>query len=580
MLGLEFRNNRGTDLISDTAFNWDKPSSWEPPKGYRSEEDVAKGEKLWQKRDHLVDGWDGERIKAACADCHVKSGYDLEYFGFSNKSIIQRSRFHGLSKKKGKRIAAYIRSIKLKTEAGKQYAPPGRPWDPPYQPGPTAEASRSEGADRTDGKSFEKLPPAFWAAGAGSEWALKWDSQTKKYLFPDGISVDRYDVKAGPQDEGYLNVRQIPLQMQMPDWNEWLPVHHPIDVWGEEFTSHKIWKTYSDGYLRERLKQAKERDEPGRLHHGINSLFSPLQRSGRGIQAFRGREIEDDKYDPGIAELSRMQWAAVKVFEILHTNHFEDDAREVYGDGAEPLQWISNSRMPFDLATHITGRGNPKGEGVMPHYFNTAWYTLQLIINPGGGNSPGINPLDWRYQYMWLGSLASAPDPDAWRYTVTYLKHLNLAERMEDEDWKHSPEEWHLRHASPALFLRSDGFASSSLKGFSSEDYRKVANVAAKFLVDGMVPEPISEWTRRPDRSLGLQDRNTVPEPLNRSVAQKEHTVGALLRVFRDWGEAGVDYQYLKELADWSNRAYPKGNWRAKVDKYRSNPEADCFERL
>src|SRR6266700_3585134 len=46
----------------------------------------------------------------------------------ANGSIISRSRFHGLSTLEGEQIASYIRSLPV--------SHPGRPWNPPYQPGP------------------------------------------------------------------------------------------------------------------------------------------------------------------------------------------------------------------------------------------------------------------------------------------------------------------------------------------------------------------------------------------------------------------------------------------------------------
>ena len=36
-------------------------------------------------------------IQATCADCHAVDGRDLKYFNYSNRSIIERSKFHNLT---------------------------------------------------------------------------------------------------------------------------------------------------------------------------------------------------------------------------------------------------------------------------------------------------------------------------------------------------------------------------------------------------------------------------------------------------------------------------------------------------
>ena len=76
-----------------------------------------------------------------------------------------RSRFHGLSEQQGQQIASYIRSLPVPS--------PGRPWNPPYQPGPGLDAQ----------------PVVNWAAGAGLAWVLDNDSGTLPFLF--GSNMDR-----------------------------------------------------------------------------------------------------------------------------------------------------------------------------------------------------------------------------------------------------------------------------------------------------------------------------------------------------------------------------------------------------
>jgi hypothetical protein len=138
-------------------------------------------------------------IHAHCSDCHAQDGRDLKYFNFSSVSIVARSRFHGPSELQGRQIASYIRSLPGPN--------PGRPWNPPYQPG----------------HGLDDRRVADWAAGAGLEWVLDADIDTLPFLF----------AKTGPagtfRAASDLNPREIPIAFQLPDWNHWLPRVHPLD---------------------------------------------------------------------------------------------------------------------------------------------------------------------------------------------------------------------------------------------------------------------------------------------------------------------------------------------------------------
>jgi cytochrome c553 len=181
---------------------------------------------------------DAPQIRAHCSDCHAHDGRDLKYFGFSNASIEARSRFHGLSDLQGQQIASYIRSLPVPS--------PGRPGNPPYQPGPGLDAR----------------PVADWAAGAGLSWALDSDSATLPFIFAPSHEVagrSATDGLASPpgwsaivqlnspnsfRPDGHLNPREIPISLQLPDWSHWLPRVHPLDAWGAVFQDSEFFELY------------------------------------------------------------------------------------------------------------------------------------------------------------------------------------------------------------------------------------------------------------------------------------------------------------------------------------------------
>ena len=150
VLDFDFVDSSDTMCVSNGEKTEENPDNWSAPSGYGSSSDINTGETLWRQRNLLVNSplTPNQTIAASCSDCHAQDGLDLKYFSYSNKSIIDRSKFHGLNVNQGSRIAAYIRSL--------SYSNPGRPWNPPYQPGPGLDAK----------------PIEEWAAGAGIDAVL------------------------------------------------------------------------------------------------------------------------------------------------------------------------------------------------------------------------------------------------------------------------------------------------------------------------------------------------------------------------------------------------------------------------
>jgi hypothetical protein len=44
--------------------------------------------------------------------------------------------------------------------------------------------------------------------------------------------------------DGNLNAREIPISLQLPDWNSWLPRVHPKDAWGSDFAQSEFAALY------------------------------------------------------------------------------------------------------------------------------------------------------------------------------------------------------------------------------------------------------------------------------------------------------------------------------------------------
>ncbi|HEV3332052.1 MAG TPA: hypothetical protein VG096_13770, partial [Bryobacteraceae bacterium] len=221
VLSFNFLDPNGNALMPSQAFVQDDPSTWQPPSSNPS--DIAAGQALWHGAALTVPQATGPvPIQAACASCHAQDGRDLKYFNYSNFSIVARSMFHGLTAQQGQQIASYIRTLPVNN--------PGRPWNPPYQPGP----------------GLDSLPVNEWAAGAGLGAVANSDQDQLNDIFPAGIQDSVFSA------QGTLNPRQIRVTFQLMDWNEWLPAIHPMDAFGAAFVTSGYNTSYQA--LRAALK--------------------------------------------------------------------------------------------------------------------------------------------------------------------------------------------------------------------------------------------------------------------------------------------------------------------------------------
>ena len=165
VLGFNFLRADGSRVLGPELFAQEDPNEWIAP--LRDAASVAAGKNLWHEGALVANGLPkAAPIRAHCADCHTQDGRDLKYFNFSNESIVTRSKFHGLSDLEGQEIASYVRQLNVPN--------PGRPWNPPYQPGP----------------GMDSKPVEDWAAGAGLAWVLdKEKLQERVAKLAGGVAV-------------------------------------------------------------------------------------------------------------------------------------------------------------------------------------------------------------------------------------------------------------------------------------------------------------------------------------------------------------------------------------------------------
>lgn len=349
----------GTNLLPSSLFVQDDPDNWQPPSTAAS--DISAGQTLWHTAALTVPGSNGPiGIQAHCADCHSEDGRDLKYFNYSNNTIETRSIFHGLTSQQGAQIASYIRSLNVPN--------PGRPWNPPYQPGP----------------GLDSQPVTNWSAGAGLDAMLDSDADMQQYMLPGGSS-------AGWAANAYLNVRELPIPLQLPDWNSWLPVVHPIDAYGASFTSSELYSYYLQLHSMLQPNSAASYQNAVPYFYdwfiGYAKFLPPLL-----IDVTWTATLRTQVYSLAL-------WRLVKQWELNQEFGLEGMPQVPYGSKADVRGWLLNAAFSTspNMLQMTPGPGLGNGSNAEQSYLAYIWYHMQLILNDGQGTESGNAPLDFSY---------------------------------------------------------------------------------------------------------------------------------------------------------------------------------------
>jgi hypothetical protein len=442
VLGWNFLTSGGEQILPPEDFAEDTPESWKPPLPEAAS--IQAGRELWHSASLVASSRpNSPSIRARCADCHAQDGRDLKYFNFSNESIIDRSRFHGLSKLQGEEIASYIRSL--------NFPSPGRPWNPPYQPGP----------------GVDKRPVSDWAAGAGLGWVLERDTDALPFLVSQRSASASDATLQPPQNaasladlagkitpelfrpDGNLNPREIPIALQLPDWSQWLPRIHPKDAWGAAFTQSEFASLYAgettpgskskigaNASLRSLLAAARHADHDMRpMAAGFAQWAQArrvlLRRTVEGKTAW-SRALTDKVY-------STQLWQLVKTWEMMQEFGLEGRGGDFFGSSADSRTWFN--AIPAETAPSTTqipdGLAGVGGSVLTNEYFSASWYELQIILNSGNHQHRDRNPVDWVYvvgRFRELYEQTHQPEPA--RLLVAVIKALQSTDpRVGPEDF-------------------------------------------------------------------------------------------------------------------------------------------------
>ena len=540
-------------LLSPENFVQDDPASWTAPLNNAS--DVEAGQALWQEAE-LQDYPGGPVIQASCAGCHAQDGRDLEYFAFSNWSIQERAKFHGLDETQAQQIASYIRS--LKDSKGVERL--GRPWNPPYQTGP----------------GLDSKPVEHWAAGAGLEAVLEKDEDMIQHTF--GGSLTKNSIKEVFDINQTQNARETPLAIQLPDWMEWLTEVHPVDA--PRITNEEFYETpamHGEPFYTTYEKTRELLDEndldvlvrEGQLKQQMNRLASQITNlNGKMKEAFGYSSSVSQPGDTKEGIVSYLvKWGAVKTWEIMQEYQLEEQAPALFGEYGEPRSWLSSRRNVFEIAPHRSANNNsnfPYQSVLVGKYFSTAWYHLQLVVNGGNRETLRLWPVDWNYQPNHITGLYKHGGPaHPYRYAVSHAKMF-----QQYHDGKVVEESGiGFRQIHPGRYAPIEGVRGTIFEGLSPSARAQLLGGMLNATMDLIDQHETNEWPRdtltRSDNVLRPEDY--VPKVVEPNKYSKQlhaqHHADIWFTMIPYFQEAGVDETTLQRLIDWGQTMWPAGDW-------------------
>ncbi|PEN12811.1 hypothetical protein CRI94_12450 [Longibacter salinarum] len=600
--------------LGSTTFTWDDPASWSPP--YSSSSDISKGKELWHARGILVESpLDGKPITASCADCHARDGRDLKYFNFSNKSIVARSTFHGLTDKEGRQIASYIRSVDLELPSGYDVSDAGRPWNPPYQPGP----------------GLDERPVELWAAGAGIDCVVDRDEDSAPFLFPsdgsetvlrnadhdpdrgvdcnklaDQISMtsDQSKMFAMAHTDSTMNNREVPVQVQWPDIFEWWPDVHPVDIWDVSTVENQDWyKNYLS--IHDDLETSREqmiataRDNVGerrggnttRLDRRISKLLDRWNNWDPPVDASFSTEFEK--------RYSTRQFLSMKLWEIMHEHKLEGLGAEIYGPEGQPDRlawgpeagslpngifaggqdrvWFNNANV-YDTSPHKNqrkccgaGGGTPQyGQGAGTHrnarsrnYWGDIWYDLALTLAPGNRLATGNNPYDWNYNSMHIQSTSEYNSNQGVRYFRHYISAIQQFNRFYQPDSDIKAERkgsWPWSIHGHSLQKLEVWEVQNMLTSMNSNLRNRFTEAAIDSWIKQNNEWAVSDWRRDDKGNSRIPDQTYKPQKVN-SIKWSANRADMFYSMMHLWSGRNLDGRVLDRAARWGEKMWPNGDW-------------------
>lgn len=589
ILALELRRGNGSNAIDGTQFVEANYDNWGAPSGGNA----SNGAQLWAQNNLLVEGPSGRNIVASCANCHARDGSDLKFYNYSNRSIQARSRFHGLTNQQAKDIAAYIRSVDLDLPSGYSVEDAGRPWDPPYQPGP----------------NLENTPVELWGAGAGLEWVLDDEEEAPgtqrdmtTYMIPGGPS----DLSQVHPDNAFPVWKQ-PIAFQLPDWNNWLPDVHPYDVYGKSsWENTGIYKVYDEeivgrwenaGLLQDDIDQAiNDAQSCNQYVRGAAETMRrfTIDRWRNDYESLSKASRFEGSPDPKIDEISDNQWMAVKMWEIHNRYDLQDVAPQMYTPnndcgrkwGGQNRSWLGNNNSVYNVAPHKNSKPqypgtSPYADGPQNLFFTSAWYELQMILGPNQGNNDHGNPFDWNYHNPHIDDVESSYGHSQglrWlRAQIVVQQQKSNYRTFEEGDFDAG---WNMHNMQPTRMFWTKNDAP--IRNMNQGTRRDVTEAVLRAWLAHTEQIPTSSWPRGSDWGHGDVLPSSYTPQGGTFIGDAGTKADYFYRMMAKAQNLGIAADVVDGLARWGESMWPKANWEQYMctDCGGSSPDKQTLDLM
>ncbi len=578
VIDFNFRDASSVNILPPSEFTDEDPGTWTPPGSLPS--DITAGSNLWNNAALITDPINQVPINGKCASCHFEDGSDLKYFNYSSDAIITRSRFHGLTQQEGEQVASFIRSLTKPN--------PGRPWNPPFQPGPDLDP------DPGDSLAVQQQKAEAWMAGAGIDWVVEDEADILEHVFPDGTSPAA--IGKVMEHEGTFSVREIPIPIQFPDWNDWLPLMAPEDLWSNAFYYAEPYALYNTLRNTVDSEGGSALAADGDLNETFRKFKNDLE-NWYGTFRLPDEDLANDTAvslarNPGLSRedviKSLMRWMVIKMMEVTRDYDLEavqDDPGAMAANGHPnftpellSIPGGENRSIVFGLAPHISGNvylhfeNQPEGRGKME---SNQWYHLQLCINSGYRMQVNMNvPLDWAYQIIHLESAGKrAGRAYGFQRLITQIKMLQMRETGKGV----MQGGFSQRTLNPCFFYSDPDRDRSHLKGVLDDVepglWAKVFEEYFYEWLDVMEGHDLSTMPRDDSDRHQIETSTYVPVPWPGGGGKYFDRPGevhadALYRLLPLLPADGIDEMLLIDVREWCKKAWPynAGTWGSVPD--------------
>jgi hypothetical protein len=433
--------------------------------------------------------------------------------------------FHGLTAQQGNQIASYIRSLSVPN--------PGRPWNPPYQPGP----------------GLDSQPVENWSAGAGLDAVLDSDAEMQQYLMPGG-SMALFSAAA------YLNPRETPLAMQYPDWNSWLPIIHPMDGFGTKFTSSGILNDFAA--IRSELSQSyvPYNGFTGEADAYDRSIASGYQWLAHDGLAFFNviSPTHVSSWTPTLrqAYYSVGLWSMVKQWELNQDFGLEAMPSVPFGAKADIRGWYGTSA--FDTAPNMqhvpAGPGLGNGTKTSSDYLSLIWYMVQFTLNDGQGTQVDHTPEDYGYVGAFVVNVCTGNVQIQCGMLSTDIALKALQEYTQAGALPTTQTGWNPTVTSPFGFVAFNSFPEWT--GYSPSTIATIFTAYTQAWFN-----QASQYTPAQYYAGGWAEPGEDPA----KDFYSGNFGGELWYILPRLRYAGVPASLTNQISAWAAKIWPKGNW-------------------